>query len=105
MGDKMKWLGANVLMGLKHLCRIAVTMLVGMLVSLLMAAYVIPIVGALLVTNAGVTPDMSMVTVQVTVLIPELFVVGVAIALTIWVTRGVWRLLTPRDTKREGEAQ
>lgn len=105
MGDKMKTIVSKLLWALKHACRAVVTVLIGILTTILMAAYVLPVAGALLITNAGITADMAFTTVIVMVIVPEFCVVGVGIAFIIWVTRGVWKLLAPRATQREEDAQ
>lgn len=75
------------------LLRVIVTLGVGVTLMLLMAGMVLPFVGALLVMNAGLTADMSMITAIIMVIVPEFACGAMVTAFVCWVTHGVWKLI------------
>ena len=75
------------------LVRAIVTVGVGITLTLVMAGMVLPFVGALLVMNAGLSADMSMITATVMVLVPEFMCAAVAAVFVCWVTYGVWKFI------------
>lgn len=85
--------------------RVVATLVCGTLLAALVAFWALPLIGAALVMNAGVTSGMNIVTSLIMVIIPELFCGGIAIAAIVWVTRGVWSMLGTRmhahDKERE----
>lgn len=76
-----------------RLLRVVVTLAVGVTLMLIMTGMVLPFLGALLVMNAGLTAEMSMVTAIIMVLVPELVCGAVITVFVCWVTRGTWKLI------------
>lgn len=78
--------------------RVLATLAVGVFATGLITFWVMPMMGAAIVMNAGVTGSMNILTGLVMVLVPELVFAGVMVAFVIWVTKGVWAALGRRQT-------
>ena len=85
----------------RQLLRVAATFAVAGTLTLGFGFSVLPAAGAALAVNAGITGETTMLSALVTVIVPEFFLVALAVVATAAATRGMWRWLKPAESEVE----